>query len=147
VVEPNVAGGTTGASAGMIALQAYKGKTVRIELAFDVATAPTVAGPEYIVKLDFTGGGSFVTVDMGGIHCGAGVPGVAFLPGAHKLAITMLVDSIGTVASMSCTVDVNAAVTSQLVPPSDSLILELGNVDSGSGNFRVVYDNVVVRAQ
>ncbi len=142
VIEAKTAGGTAVATASQVDFTAYKNKTVIVELRFDVGAMPTAT--EYIARLNDVH--SFISVEPAGIRCGAGAPAAMLLPGAHKLSVTMHVSAAGMVNSIACTVDATPAQTS-ITPASTSLVLELGNVNSGSGNFRVAYDDVIVRVQ
>jgi hypothetical protein len=142
VVEPKVTGGNVVAKAGQIDLTAHKNKTVSVDFRFQVVALPT--GTEYIARLNDVA--SFISIDATGIHCGAGVAAAAFVAGVHKVSITMLVNANGVVNSLSCAVDMTTAVTSSTAA-STTLSLEIGNVTSTSGNFRVAYDDVLVRAQ
>jgi hypothetical protein len=144
VLKSTVAGGKNTATVDAISLVPYKDTTVTVAFLFSVTTLAT--STEYIARLNFVGSSASITVDASGIRCGTPTA-VSLVPGGHSVTITMPVNGVGAVTSLTCIVDSALSVTASISPASQAVGVELGNVSSTSGAFTTAYDNVVVRAQ
>lgn len=143
VVTTTKPAGRTTATPAAIDLAQYANTTVTVDFRFSVSAVTTAI--EYLARVNFTHQSSPIAFSAGNtLQCGGGTF-MAIAPGVHSISLKMPLDGTGTVTTFSCSFD-GSSEKAAPVAASTTLSVELGNEASGSGNFVVSYDDLVVRA-